>query len=291
MKKNTNLSVTCLLLLTVLVITSCSSTPSYSSLPETNPITASFVGSWVSNDAYVSESYGSVKSVKGRQFYTFYEDGTGEILDYNGSLLTNRRVFRFRATDTLIGFQFLKGTVFTNGGSFSRPYSFSSDKRSITFPDAPYGIGSFAAFSMQKATPPPLPPPPPLPAPEPTPAGSINNAGIIFYSYDGTGYVYYDNAIFYRCSDGKPVGYVESGAIYGFNGTALGFLERSYIHDLNGYPIGTTYSNKLGMDDKDKKPVNKAAKQDLPAKQTRVPVKKPSLRDMYFGGVLQDIFK
>jgi hypothetical protein len=267
--------------------------PSFNSLPEMNQPANVFIGPWMSNDAHVSESYGSARSVIGRQFYVFYDDGTGEIVDYNGDILTNRRVFQYRFSDTLIGFRFLKGTIFTNGGSFTRPYSLSGDGRQLTFPYQKNGISYFAEFTLAKTTPPPAPPPPPpepLPEPLAPSAEPINNSGQIYYSYDGTGYVYKADSVFYRCSNGRPLGYVEGDVIYSFAGKALGFVEKSWIYNLKGYPVGAADPKYLGNDAAAKKPVSKAAKQGLPAKQTRTPVNKPKLRDGYFGGVLSDIF-
>ncbi|MDR1901445.1 MAG: hypothetical protein LBQ88_04075 [Treponema sp.] len=278
MKKNL---VFCVAGLMAFAMIGCISTPSFTSLPEASQIAASFVGSWVSNDAIVSKSYGSLESVRGRQFYTFYNDGTGEVMDYNGTLLTNRRAFKYRVSDTLIGFQFLQGTVYTNGGSFSRPYILSPDNRKITFPFQKLLLGAFfAELTLLNATPPPLPPPPPRP----------NNPGQIYYSYNGIGHVYEDNSVFYLCSNGKPVGYLEGGVIYAFGGKALGFVDRSWIYNLKGDPIGAIDPKSLGLDAEGKKPVTKADKQGLPAKQAGTPVNKPRLRNGYFGGVLSDIF-
>jgi hypothetical protein len=273
------------ILLVAFVLMGCVTTPAFNSLPEANPLVSSFVGTWTSYNAYVSETYGSTKSVVGEQCYYFYADGTGEIIDFNKGVVTNRRVFRYRLSDTLIGFQFLQGTAFTNGGSFSRPYTLSPNKRAITFPYEKLPMGAFEEFTLTKTTPEPSPPRTLVPTPEP-----IDNAGIIYYSYDGIGYVYRDNSVFYRCSDGKPVGYIEGGVIYSFNGPVLGFFEGLFIYDRNGYPKGAVDPKGLGLDAPAKRQVSRAGKQDLPAKQPKVPINKPRLRNGYFGGFLKDIF-
>jgi hypothetical protein len=252
-------------------------------LPEESPNAASFVGSWLSYDALVPVSEGSLLSETGQQFYIFYDGGTGEVFSYKNEVVIDRRAFRYRVSDELIGFQFLQGTVFTNGGSFSRPYVFSADKREIMFPRAEYGIAYFAEFTLKTTTPPPDPPPPP---PEPEPA---DNTGVVYYSYDGTGYVYMDNSVFYRCSDGKPLGYVETGVIYAFDGSGLGFLEGSFIHDLEGKPKGARDPKQLGTDAAQRKTVTKASKQDVPEKMSKAAVNKPKLRNRYFGGLLPEI--
>jgi transglutaminase-like putative cysteine protease len=152
----------CLLFISLFLATGCSSTPRFNSLPETNEALASFAGSWVSNNAIVSRTWGSSISVPGRQFYIFYEDGTGDIIDYNGDVITNRRVFHYRLSDTMIGFQFLKGGIYSGGGDFTRPYRFSPDGNQIIFPQAKYNLISyFSPFSIAKET----PPPPPVPRP------------------------------------------------------------------------------------------------------------------------------
>jgi hypothetical protein len=284
MKKILTVGMAGVILTAILAVTGCSTTPSYSSLPEESPNAASFVGSWLSHDALVPIAEGSLLSATGQQFYIFYDDGTGEVFSYRNEAVIDRRAFRYRVSDELIGFQFLQGTVFTNGGSFSRPYVFSADKRKITFPRAEYWIGDFAEFTLTTTTPPPDPPPPP---PEPEPG---DNTGVVYYSYDGTGYVYMDNSVFYHCSDGKPVGYVESGVIYAFNGSGLGFLEGSFIHDLQGKPKGARRPQQLGTDAAQRKPVTKAPKQDLPEKMSKAAVNKPKLRNRYFGGTLEEIF-
>ncbi|GHV04551.1 hypothetical protein FACS189485_10190 [Spirochaetia bacterium] len=152
------------LLLSGLFLTGCASTPPFSSLPETNEIAASFTGSWVSNDGII------IKGVPGRQFYTFYEDGTGDIIDYNGdSIIINRRVFEYRVSDTLIGFRFFKGGIYSGGGNFTRPYRFSPDGGQIVFPYVKNNLISyFAEFSITKETPPPLAPRPPRSIENPT---------------------------------------------------------------------------------------------------------------------------
>jgi hypothetical protein len=124
--------------------------------------------------------------------------------------------------------------------------------------------------------------------PDPTPVE--NNEGTIYYQYDGTGYVYVSESVFYLCSSGKPVGYVENGVIFSFGGSVLGFYERSFIYDKQGYAVGAPDPGSLGTAAGDKKPVNKAYKQGLPEKQTKASVNKPQLRNMYRGGLLSDIF-
>jgi hypothetical protein len=275
MKKILNVGMAALILAVVFAMTGCSTTPSYDSLPEENQNAAFFVGSWLSHDALVPVSEGSLLSETGQQFYIFYDDGTGEVFSYKNEAVIDRRAFRYRVSDALIGFQFLQGTVFTNGGSFSRPYVFSADKREITFPRAEYGIGYFAEFTLTTTTPPP----------EPT-----DNTGVVYYSYDGNGYVYMDNSVFYYCSDGKPVGYVEGGVIYAFNGSGLGFLEGDFIHDPEGKPKGARNPQQLGTDAAQRKPVTKAPKQDVPEKMPKAAVNTPKLRNRFFGGTLSDIF-
>jgi hypothetical protein len=295
-----------LILLVSFVVIGCSTFPAYDTLPETHPVAAYFIGSWWCSDAWVIVPFsdGSSHSVKGQQSYYFYDDGTGEVIDTYEGVVTNRRVFRYRISDTLIGFQFLKGTLYTNGGSFSRPYVLSDDGRTITFPYEKAGIISyFSKFTITKTAPEPEPPPTltpepspiPLPVPAPLPAPSsvpapVDNSGQIYYSYDGIGYVYIDNNVFYRCSNGNPVGYVESGVIYAFSGDVLGFLEGSFIYDRNGKPLGAPDPKDLGKDAAGKKSVTKAGKQSLPAKQSKSTVNKPKLRNGYFGGVLRDMF-
>ncbi|MDR2210515.1 MAG: hypothetical protein LBO65_03480 [Spirochaetaceae bacterium] len=288
MKKDVSLSaagMTGAILAVAFLLIGCATTPSFDTLPESHPLAKDFVGTWTSNDAMVSVAYGSALSTKGQQRYIFYNDGRGEIYDFNGGVETNRRVFRYRISDTLIGFQFLNGTVFTNGGSFSRPYSFSPNKRQIIFPATKYGIGSFFEFRITTTN--PLPDPPPSPAPKPKP---INNTGDIFYSYDGTGYVYMDASVFYRCSDGKAVGYTQDGVIYAFSGRGLGFFDGSFIYKLDGDAIGAPDPRNLGLNAAEAKPVRKAGKQNLPEKGPRASVNKQRLRNRYWGGVLQDIF-
>ncbi|MDR2551870.1 MAG: hypothetical protein LBD31_01700 [Treponema sp.] len=102
--------------------------------------------------------------------------------------------------------------------------------------------------------------------------------------------MYLSDAVFFQCSDGKPLGYVEGGAIYTFGGRCLGFMEGNFVYDLKGYPKGAVDPKSLGKDAQAKKPVTQAVKQNLPEKQSQVPVTKPKLRNGYFGGLLSDVF-
>jgi hypothetical protein len=126
-------------------------------------------------------------------------------------------------------------------------------------------------------------PPPPQP-----PQG--DSSGTIYYSYNGTGYVYLSESVFYLCSSGKPVGYVEGGTIYAFNGRVLGFYENAFIYNRNGNPVGANDSKRLGTDASARKSVTKANKQDIPEKQPKNSVPRPRLKNGYFGGSLLDIF-
>jgi hypothetical protein len=143
-----------LFFLSVFAMIGCATTPPFNSLPETNEIMASFIGSWVFNDAFVPETYGSTKAVRGRQFYTFYEDGTGDIIDYNGDIITNRRVFWYRVSDTMIGFKFFEGGIYEVRGA-TRPYRCSPDGRRIIFPRTELFMSFFREFSITKEIPPP----------------------------------------------------------------------------------------------------------------------------------------
>ncbi|MDR2073210.1 MAG: hypothetical protein LBP60_07240 [Spirochaetaceae bacterium] len=183
----------------------------------------------------------------------------------------------------------MNGTVFTNGGSFSRPYVFSTDKRKITFPRAEYWIGDFVEFTLTKTTPVPTPPPIPQPRPE-KPEPKYENAGTIYYDYHGTGYVHLDNSVFYLCSSGKPVGYLENGVIYAFTGKVLGFTDNSYIYNRRGDATGCIYSVSLGKDVVKKQISKVAPKQAPPEKMPRAAGDKPRLRNRYYGGLLSDIF-
>jgi hypothetical protein len=135
-------------------------------------------------------------------------------------------------------------------------------------------------------TPPPAPPRP-QPAPPPPPG---DNSGTIYYSYNGTGYVYISENVFYRCSDGHVLGYAEGGTIYAFNGKVLGFYENPFIYDKNGNPVGADDPKRLGTDAAAKRSVAKASKQDLPVKQPKKPVNRPRLKNVFRGDSLQDIF-
>jgi hypothetical protein len=135
----------------------------------------------------------------------------------------------------------------------------------------------------------PYPQPAPYIPPEEPPVEE-NNEGTIYYQYDGIGYVYVSESIFYLCSSGRPVGYIERGVIYSFGGAVLGFYEKSFIYDRNGNPVGAANPKSLGTDATGKKPVTKAAKQDVPVKQPQASVNKPRLKNGYFGGSLRDVF-
>jgi hypothetical protein len=161
--------------------------------------------------------------------------------------------------------------------------------------DGGYRIGLLVSFyapllsgSILRPAPRPAPQPQPAPPPPPPPAPP---SGVIYYDYNGTGYVYLSDAVFYHCSDGNPLGYGEGGAIYAFNGRCLGFLEDNFIYDLKGLPKGAVDPISLGLDAQAKKPVTQEAKQSLPAKQSPVPVTKPKLSNTYRGGLLSDVFK
>jgi hypothetical protein len=270
---------------------------SFKSLPETSEYMKLFDGPWMSHDAYSRVSEGSIMSQRGPQFYVFYEDGTGEILDYGTEenlkkgIYTNRRVFRYRVSDTYIGFDFMSGSKITGGGNFTRPYTVSADKRRITFPYQKAFIGEYAEFSIDTNKPPPDPPPPPPPPPEPPAEPGVNNAGRIYYDNEGTGYVYLGgDSVFYRCRDGKPLGYVEQGLIYAFTGQGLGVLQGNFIHDTRGYPLGAVDPKDLGTQAADKRVPRKAEMQNLPPKQPRAPFTRPRLRHRYFGDLLADMF-
>ncbi|MDR2314693.1 MAG: hypothetical protein LBE02_09200 [Spirochaetaceae bacterium] len=286
MNKILNLGMAGLILAAVFAMTGCSTTPAYNSLPEENPNAAFFVGSWQSNDAMVAGS-------TGQQSYHFYADGVGEVTDLYDGKFGRRRVFRYRVSDEFIGFQFLQGTVFTDGGSFSRPYVFSADKRKITLPQADYMIGYFAEFTLTKTTPVPTPPPIPQPRPQ-EPEPKYANAGKVYYDYNGTGYVHLDNSVFYLCSNGKPVGYLEGGVIYAFTGRVLGYSDGSFLYKQDGDAVGCPYEGSLGVGDNVpvKKQISRVApKQALPEKMPKAAVNnKPRLRNRYMGGVLSDVF-
>jgi hypothetical protein len=164
------------------------------------------------------------------------------------------------------------------------------------FHDNGYKFGMLLGLVWPKSSPRYFPqpdprpiPPPPSPKPYEPPEEPVNN-GTIYYQYDGTGYVFLDENVFYLCSSGKPVGYVENGVIYSFGGSALGFYESRFIYTLNGNPVGATDSKSLGRDAANRRPVSKANKQDLPAKRPHVSVRKPRLKNAYIGGSLRDVF-
>jgi hypothetical protein len=258
----------------------CATVPTFESLPEVpHPNAKAFIGSWIAenvDDSFEAKQLG----LTGRKYIvTFYDDGTAETLSSGGE----RSVWKYRVTDTRLGVLDLKYTQFATNG-LSRPYTLSADKQSIYLPHAKISLIYFVwETKLTKMTTPP--PPPPRPKPEP-----VDNKGTIYYSYDGEGYVYIDDSVFYRCSTGKPVGYTEGGVIYAFEGDVLGFFEGYFIYDRNGYPKGAPDPKNLGTDAAGKKQVRKAEKQSLPAKGTKTAAAKPRLRNGYFGGVLQDIF-
>jgi hypothetical protein len=151
-------------------------------------------------------------------------------------------------------------------------------------------------WSPSPSPPPPPPPSPPKPRPvDPSPRleeppVEKNNGGTIYYQYDGTGYVFVSENVFYLCYNGRPVGYIERGVIYSFGGAVLGFYEKSFIYDRNGNPVGAADPKSLGTDAAGKKSVTKANKQDVPVRQTQASVNKPRLKNGYFGGSLRDVF-
>jgi len=269
------------------VMLGCATGPSFKSMPENSPISNDFVGTWVGD--LVEYNYSGLTRntyIVGQQYYIFFDDGTGEIYGYKDGRVSHREVFRYRVSGTTLGFQVLNRTVFTGGGTFSRQYNFSFDKNQIHFPDMKDNILRFYdEYSLTKVL--PTPEPHPTIVPERIP---VNNAGTVFYSYDGRGYVYIDNSVFYLCSNGRPVGYIEDGVIYAFKGNVLGFFDGSFIYTKNGYPIGAANPKSLGVDASDKKSVTKANKQNLPDKESKAAVNRPRLRNGYYGGVLSDIF-
>jgi hypothetical protein len=156
-----------------------------------------------------------------------------------------------------------------------------------------FGIlfGSWTLFDGASYAPSPAPPPRPRPVPSPKPEEKpIDNAGTIYYSYNGTGYVYFSESVFYLCSNGQPVGYVENGVIYAFAGRVLGFYESPFIYSRSGNPVGANNPKSLGTDAVGKRAVIKADKQDLPPKEPRDSVRKPRLKNAYIGGSLRDVF-
>jgi hypothetical protein len=265
------------ILVTILVLVGCASAPPFDSVPENSPLHAkAFIGSWAGEQSYGPKLH-----------YTFYDDGTVVELIYSkeGSSPV-RNVYRYRVSGERLALLKLEGIVWMPSSGYSRPYILSEDKRSMRWPREKVGSSNlFTEIVLTKISPDePLPPPPP------EPVDPADNAGTIFYSYDGVGYVYLSQNVFYRCSDGKPVGYTEGGVIYAFPGDVLGFLEGSFIYAKNGYPMGAPDPKNLGMDAQGKKVPTKAGKQDLPVKGTKDSVTKPRLRNGYFGGTLADMF-
>jgi hypothetical protein len=174
---------------------------------------------------------------------------------------------------------------------FSNNWKLSIKAQTINFNHFFAGAGLVYVFdSYRPPSPSPAPRPQPAPSPALLPEPVVNNAGTIYYSYDGTGSVYLSETVFYRCSSGEAVGYVEGGTIYAFSGRVLGFYENDFIYDKNGNPVGAADPKGLGTDAAAKRPVAKTEKQDLPAKQPKDSVNRPRLRNAYRGGFLQDIF-
>ena len=152
-------------------------------------------------------------------------------------------------------------------------------------------ISLYMPFTSKPAPYRPGPTPKPAPAPQPEPAPVyVDNEGTVFYSYDGTGYVYLGDGVFYRCSDGAALGYTENGVLYAFDGRHLGFYEDPFIYDRNGNPVGADDPKALGKDASAKKQVSKAGKQYTPVKQPHGTVTKPRLKHGYFDGSLRDVF-
>jgi hypothetical protein len=203
---------------------------------------------------------------------------------YNDALNDNPRKSTVELNKT--GFN-LGAEIIVN--PFSDNWKLSIKAQTINFNRFLAGAGLVYVFSPRKP-PAPRPPPAPLPPPAPVPAPRSDNPGTVFYSYDGTGYVYLNGNVFYRCSDGVPAGYTEGGTIYAFSGRALGFYENAFIYDKNGEPVGADDPKRLGADASAKKSVVKADKQEAPAKQPQDSAVRPRLKNGYFGGSLQDIF-
>lgn len=291
MRRVVNCSVMGAILAAVFVLAGCQSLAtigSVESLPNDPALAKELAGMWT-NDPNSGFSVCAF----------FYEDGMVEIFSKMG-LVEKREVAQIRVTSTTWAIRNLKGVSFVAG--VTRPIKLSADKRQIFFPEVKAGgvllallNAKMVADTWTKIIPPAKPPvtlvPDLDPIPDPKPTISIDNAGTPFYSYDGTGYVYMDNSVFYLCSDGKPAGYVEGGVIYAFAGKALGFYDdQKFIYDLKGNPKGALNPKNLGKDAEKPKKVSKAAKQALPTKGAKTPVTKPPLRNGYFGGTLADIF-
>lgn len=112
----------------------------------------------------------------------------------------------------------------------------------------------------------------------------------VYYQYNGIGYVYLSEDVFYLCYDGKPAAYIEGGVIYSFDGAVLGFYEEPFVFNKNGDAIGAADPQFLGRDAATKKRVNKSLKQKAPFKQAKGAFNKPYLQNRYIGGLLEDIF-
>jgi hypothetical protein len=174
---------------------------------------------------------------------------------------------------------------------FSDTVKLSLRANAINFQYFFFGIGlAFGHFAPSYRPPPPAPRPQPSPPPAPAPPPPAPVSGTVYYSYNGIGYVYFNEGVFYLCSDGRPVGYVDAGVIFAFGGRVLGFYENAFIYDRNGNPVGADDPKRLGTDAAAKRSVTKAGKQALPVKQPKQSVTRPRLKNGYFGGSLQDIF-
>jgi hypothetical protein len=184
---------------------------------------------------------------------------------------------------------------------FSDNWKLSIKAQTINFSHFLFGAGIVYVFSdspkpaprpRPAPTPPPAPPPAPQPAPPPSPPTPPqgDNSGTVYYSYDGTGYVYLSQGVFYLCSSGRPVGYIDAGVIYAFSGRVLGFYESTFIYNRNGNPVGADDPKRLGINADGKRNVAKANKQGVPVKQPKEPINRPRLKNGYFGGSLRDIF-
>ncbi|GHU80536.1 hypothetical protein FACS189468_0620 [Spirochaetia bacterium] len=162
------------------------------------------------------------------------------------------------------------------------------------------GVSVGVGFKFAKKVTPPAPRPTPAPQPKPTPTPQPTpppappveqqQAGTVFYQYDGTGYVYLTDNVFYLCTNGRPVGYREGDTIYAFSGKVLGFYANAFIYDIRGNPVGADDPQKLGTDAAARKQASKAPQQDVPAKSPKQSVDKPRLKNGYFGGSLNTVF-
>jgi hypothetical protein len=186
----------------------------------------------------------------------------------------------------LVGTKFLWSTF----GVFAE----FSDTIPTNFPKFTLGV----SYALKKyiPTPPASRPYPVYPAPtpqysEPEPPPVVKpQAGTVYYQYNGIGYVYFNESVFYLCANGRPVGYLEGDIIYAFSGKVLGFYAHPFIHDRQGNTIGADDPKKLGTDAAAKRQVSKAAQQDVPVKGPQQFINKPRLKNAYYGGLLSDIF-